>query len=335
VANSSLPQKTRFELTDFVNDLRTFFGIIDLDGYLAFVNDAPVRAAGLRSEELIKTLFWEFPWFSHDSEISAIIRSCCQKSAAGQEASNEIFVRMGETFTWVEINFHPAFDAVGEVMYTVVEGIGIDRRKKIEAEIIQTNQALEQIIFERTRDLEEINQQLTMLSETDYLTKLSNRLVYERRLLENIATAQRSGKHLSLLMIDVDHFKAYNDNYGHDYGDIVLRTIAGAIRQSSPRKTDLVARFGGEEFVVLLPDTDGDSALEMGQKIRLNVKALAIKHEFSTTSRSVTVSVGVGTAQGAELNEINLAKEADGALYDAKEAGRNCCRRTVTRHPSS
>ena len=329
MAHSSLPQKTQFELTDFVNDLRTFFGIIDLDGYLAFVNEAPVRATGLRSEDLINTLFWECPWFSYDSEISAIIRSCWKKSAVGEKASNETLVRMGEIFTWVEINFHPTFDADNQVMYTVVEGIVIDRRKKIEAEIIKTNQELEQIVLERTRDLEEINQQLKIFSETDYLTTLSNRFVYERRLLENIDSGHRSGKSLSLLMIDVDHFKSYNDNYGHDFGDIVLRTIAGAIRQSLPRKTDLAARFGGEEFVVLLPDTDGASALEMAQKIRLNVKGLAIKHEYSEASKMVTISVGIGTLKGADLSEITLVKEADSALYDAKAAGRNCCRRAV------
>ncbi|MBL4622993.1 MAG: diguanylate cyclase [Immundisolibacteraceae bacterium] len=326
--------RNSYDLTEFVDHLRAFFGIIDLEGRLVFVNRAPLVAAGIKIESVLNKEFWLCDWFTYDQRAENLIHSSFQNSLAGEETSDEILVCMGEIFVWCEMNFHPVFDDQGEVIYVVGEGIVIDRRKKIEAEIVDINRSLESLISERTRELEDVNNRLRIISETDHLTQLANRLVYERRLLENISTGQRTDQYLSMLMIDVDFFKAYNDHYGHDFGDIALRTIAGAIRQSLPRKTDLAARYGGEEFVVLLPNTDGETALEMAERVRIGVKALAIQHEFSTVAKMITISVGIGTLKGLELNEINLVKQADTALYDAKAAGRNCCRRSTSWHPT-
>ena len=129
----------------------------------------------------------------------------------------------------------------------------------------------------------------------------------------------------SLLMIDIDHFKDYNDSHGHYSGDIALRKIAESIDKSLLRETDLAARFGGEEFVVLLPATDTTAALAIAEGIRMNIKSLRIQHDASDATSLVTVSIGVATLQAELLNKTDLLKQADKALYIAKQAGRNCC----------
>jgi diguanylate cyclase (GGDEF)-like protein/PAS domain S-box-containing protein len=199
----------------------------------------------------------------------------------------------------------------------------ITKNKTAELKLHQMNIELESLVTSRTKELEEANRQLKISSETDYVTKLTNRSFYERRLSENISTAKRNGTSLSLLMIDIDNFKAYNDNYGHDNGDITLRHVAESIERSLQRDTDLVSRFGGEEFVVLLPSTDATGALAIAERIRLNIAALGINHVLSDAG-IVTVSIGIEAMKADNLNKIDLFKHSDIALYLAKDKGRNC-----------
>ncbi len=176
-----------------------------------------------------------------------------------------------------------------------------------------------------TEELKIANKKLKKLSEIDPLTKIANRRSYENRLVHEIASAKRNENSLAQLMIDIDYFKAYNDHYGHDLGDVTLRRVAESIDNSLPRKTDFSARFGGEEFVVLLPDTNERNAYNIAERIRLGIKALGIKHEDSEVINIVTVSIGIAFLSGESLNENDLLKNADAALYEAKRSGRNCC----------
>ncbi len=185
--------------------------------------------------------------------------------------------------------------------------------------------ASEEVLKQRTQELEFANTKYKQLSETDPLTQISNRRVYEERIANEINSAKRSGSSVSLLMIDVDFFKKYNDNYGHDSGDVALIRVAKTVVESLPRSTDLAVRFGGEEFLVLMPQTDVDGAYTVAERIRLNVKALAIPHEYSDVSPVVTVSIGLASLKGGGLNEVDLLKQADIALYNAKNNGRNRC----------
>lgn len=194
--------------------------------------------------------------------------------------------------------------------------------------LLQHEEQLEQLVYERTKELEEANNQLKMLSETDSLTQIANRRVYEHRLVLEIAAAKRTTLPLTLIMIDIDYFKRYNDSYGHDAGDQTIIRVAKAISESLPRKTDLVARYGGEEFVVLMPSTNSQGAYQVAEQIRINVKALGIKHNYSdvaNVANVVTVSIGISSLQGSKLNENDLLNYADSALYRAKENGRNRC----------
>ena len=157
---------------------------------------------------------------------------------------------------------------------------------------------------------------------------LSLKVTPNRRYLDNtlereLAHCQREGKALSLIMIDVDHFKKYNDCYGHQAGDNCLRNVADALQACAKRASDLVARYGGEEFTLVLADTNCADAQRVAESVRLSIEALAMPHEQSDSGR-VTVSVGVAVMTEHSYREVeNLLRAADLALYRAKQSGRN------------
>lgn len=200
----------------------------------------------------------------------------------------------------------------------------ITDRKAAETELQKLNAELELQVANRTKELEEANRQLRISCDTDFLTKLSNRRFYEKNLDENISTAKRNQSCLSLLVIDIDNFKQFNDQNGHDKGDQALISVAESIECSLQRDTDLVARFGGEEFVVLLPATDAGGAFSIAEKIRMNVEALAIQCSESDFG-VLTVSIGIDAMKADTLNKTDLFKHADTALYIAKSKGKNRC----------
>lgn len=165
------------------------------------------------------------------------------------------------------------------------------------------------------------------LAETDALTGLANRRVFDEALIREFKSSQTSNRPLSLLLIDVDWFKRYNDKYGHLAGDACLKAVAECLGKTVRRSADVAARFGGEEFAVLLPDTDGGTAAFIGDKIREAIKGLHIRHEASDHG-VVTVSIGTALLSGAcdTRTPAELVAGADLALYAAKDAGRDCVR---------
>jgi diguanylate cyclase (GGDEF)-like protein len=195
------------------------------------------------------------------------------------------------------------------------------RREKAE------RQAREAELLEMSRKLEAANRQLLELSRTDALTGVANRRSFDDTLeLEcrrcRRATHKITGpEHLSLLMIDVDHFKAYNDLYGHPGGDRVLTRVAAAMKAALRRPSDFIARYGGEEFAVILPETSPEGALMVAERLREAVEELGIAHAQSSAGPHVTVSIGAASSNMPEALGLMLA--ADNALYEAKHAGRN------------
>jgi diguanylate cyclase (GGDEF)-like protein len=159
----------------------------------------------------------------------------------------------------------------------------------------------------------------------DALTGLSNRRFFEQRLAAEWARAQRQGTVLSLVMVDVDYFKRYNDHYGHQAGDDCLSRLASVFKECVRRPTDLVARYGGEEFVCLLPDTDLAGARHVAEQICVQVQRVAIPHAKSQLGSTVSVSLGVATSPvgPATGRSADLLREADAQLYLAKSRGRN------------
>lgn len=170
---------------------------------------------------------------------------------------------------------------------------------------------------------------LESISLVDALTHIPNRRRFDEAIDAEWKRAAREKTLLSLLMIDIDHFKEYNDHYGHGAGDVCLQAVAAALQSGVSRPGDLVARYGGEEFVVVLPETPKEAACQIAMRLCENVHNLKLTHAYSSTGPFVTVSIGCATAMSyLEMGPHSLLlDEADRMLYQAKKAGRNrvCC----------
>lgn len=176
----------------------------------------------------------------------------------------------------------------------------------------------------REKLLREQANQLRSQTFLDGLTGIANRRQFDSTVEKEVRRTKRAGSVMSLLMVDIDLFKSYNDEYGHQRGDDCLIQVSQALALMMRRPSDLVARYGGEEFALILPDTDGPSATLMAQKILSNVAALGLEHAKSSVAPWVTVSIGVGSMGPdcpADVDELILM--ADRALSKAKEGGRN------------
>ena len=170
------------------------------------------------------------------------------------------------------------------------------------------------------RQLEMTNARLRTMSVTDDLTGLSNRFAFEEELRVEFERATQSGSQLSLMLIDADHFKSFNDEFGHPAGDDALRSIANFLKESL-RLSDFVARIGGEEFVVVLPGTPCDSAWVLAERCRKTMETVQWPH------RPITISIGISSLDGRKIDKDTLIREADQALYHSKTSGRNCVTR--------
>lgn len=198
------------------------------------------------------------------------------------------------------------------------------RQAREEALTLQkmATESLENRVKERTRELEELNHKLEELSATDQLTGLKNRRFLDQSLAEEFARCCRYGHTLAVLLMDIDHFKSFNDSYGHLIGDECLKDVAHCVRKGLRWPSDRAARYGGEEFCVVLPETDREGALTVAERIRKNVENL----NFMVNDKRVPVTISIGVA--VIVPTTNLAVEymlesADTALYASKEAGRN------------
>ena len=191
-----------------------------------------------------------------------------------------------------------------------------DQRKAREAELTQVKHALEQA-----------NAKLHLVSKTDALTGLPNRRALDDFVAFQWPRSVRNRETISVMMIDIDDFKGYNDRYGHVSGDSCLTAVASVLCEHLRRSSDLIVRYGGEEFVVLLAGTARDVAASLGECLREKVESLRIPHAGSRVAAVVTVSIGVATFHAShgvkEDAFLNLLRTADEALYVAKRSGRN------------
>lgn len=184
--------------------------------------------------------------------------------------------------------------------------------------LLTMNEAMEELVRQRTRELEQANQALERLASSDPLTGLLNRRGFDARMTAALALARRSGRPLSVITIDIDHFKRVNDSFGHEIGDNVLRSLAYQLK-ARLRVSDAVARLGGEEFIVLLPDTPLEDALQMAREL----VAMWGNRPQELVGR-VTISAGLSALRAHEEDAGPMLRRSDDALYAAKTAGRNC-----------
>ncbi|MCK4534931.1 MAG: diguanylate cyclase [Syntrophobacterales bacterium] len=228
-----------------------------------------------------------------------------------------------------EIDLKSAFDA-GAVDYVTKPVKKIEFLTRIRSVLklkheTDKRKARERELLEMTEKLDRANQRLEYLSYMDELTDIANRRYFEESFKQEWNRARRYSRRMSLIMMDIDLFKNYNDTYGHKEGDVCLRKVAMALKHTLKRPGDFVARYGGEEFVAVLPDTDLTGAAVIAESMRSNVRSLGIKHNGNPAVGKVTISLGVAsTVPGSDKRTSEtLVIEADRAMYRAKAGGRN------------
>ena len=243
----------------------------------------------------------------HPDDRDYVVNFCISQSQAGadHEADYRALTIDGD-YVWIRDVVHVVRNADGEVDSLIGFMFDISERKKIEQELLHLHQDLEALSFE------------------DGLTRIANRRMFDTHLESEFASAVRSGQPLSMIMLDIDHFKQFNDSYGHLQGDECLRRVAAGLKALVTRPRSVVARYGGEEFVLLLPDTDARAALDLARKCVDLLADLRIPHESSASGRFVTASLGVGTVVApAGTDSVAFTEEVDRLLYAAKRNGRD------------
>jgi diguanylate cyclase (GGDEF)-like protein len=200
--------------------------------------------------------------------------------------------------------------------------LGLLRLRMLAAQ--RREQELHRVVAEKTADLRRVNEDLLRLSSLDSLTGLANRRVFDQTLKMECARLQRTGSAVSLLMLDIDYFKALNDSAGHQLGDEYLRLVGSELKRLAKRQIDLAARYGGEEFAMILPETGDAGAAQFAELVLLAIAGLKLPHPASPSAPFLTLSVGVATATMAfHSSPEELVAAADQALYGAKLSGRN------------
>lgn len=287
--------------------------ITDMNGSIQVVSPAAKRIFGFETDyaDFVGTYLIEYI-IPEDRERakSNIIRMVKGELTGPNEYQG---VRKDQSVFDIEVNSGLIHNAKGEPSKMVFVVRDITERKQTEQRIQQLVQQLE------------IEKKAALLNaNTDSLTGLANRRFFDEVLRKEFIRLKRSGAPLSLLMLDVDYFKKFNDQYGHLAGDDCLKQVGTILKMNVGRVTDLVARYGGEEFVIVLTETDAKGAFSLAERIREDIEALAIPHVESAISRYLTVSLGVVTVNTNDLAApAQIIALADGALYCAKNDGRN------------
>lgn len=243
----------------------------------------------------------------HEDDREQVVNFCINQSMCGvdHEADYRALTK-DKGYVWIRDVVHVVRNDAGEVESLVGFMFDISERKKTEEKLLALQQELEALSFK------------------DGLTGIANRRRFDTSLEQEWVQARTSQQPLSLLMLDVDLFKQYNDLYGHLQGDKCLIDIAQALGQAAVGPRDVVARFGGEEFVILLPETDALGARKVAERCQRLIARQALDHKLSPHGQRVTLSIGVGTAIPGVAQEHNeLLQAVDQQLYAAKQKGRN------------
>jgi diguanylate cyclase (GGDEF)-like protein/PAS domain S-box-containing protein len=241
----------------------------------------------------------------HPDDRDYVVDFCVSQSKAGvdHEADYRALNQNGD-YVWIRDVVH-VVRKDGEVEALVGFMFDISERKKTEEHLVRLQKQLEEYSFQ------------------DGLTGIANRRMFDTVLDREWTAAQRSQLPLSLLVLDIDYFKQYNDHYGHIKGDECLRQVAQTLSQAANRPRDFIARIGGEEFVWLLPETDAESARQVAEKCLHLIRQQRIDHEKSDVSPLLSVSLGVGTTTPAQDSlALNFVEQVDRLLYQAKRNGR-------------
>jgi len=244
----------------------------------------------------------------HEEDREQVVNFCISQSKEGvdHEADYRALTKEGG-YVWIRDVVHVVRDEAGEVEALIGFMFDISERKKTEAKLIDLQKELEALSFK------------------DGLTGVANRRMFDSVMELEWSNARRNNQPLSLIMIDIDYFKQYNDCYGHIQGDQCLQRVAKTLATAATRSRDFFARFGGEEFMLVLPETDEVSAVKVAERCRNLIFKEQIAHSQSAVSQILSISLGVGAIIPAHQDAISAFIESvDRRLYAAKQRGRNC-----------
>lgn len=242
----------------------------------------------------------------HPEDREFVVNFCVSQSQEGidHEADYRALTKDGD-YVWIRDVVH-VVRKEGEVEALIGFMFDISERKKTEQQLIDMKQKLEELSFK------------------DSLTGIANRRMFDTILDIEWTHAKRNRQPLSLIVLDIDYFKQYNDHYGHIKGDECLKQVAAILSEAATRFKDFFARYGGEEFVFILPETDDKSARRVAERCLQLIVDAQISHEYSAVSSFLTISMGVATViPDRDIEPIEFIERADRLLYKAKEAGRN------------
>lgn len=243
----------------------------------------------------------------HPEDRERVVNFCVSQSQSGidHEADYRALTHTGD-YIWIRDVVHVLRNEAGEVEALIGFMFDISQRKQTEQQLLVLQKQLEEFSYQ------------------DGLTGVANRRMFDNRFEVEWANAQRSGQPLSLILLDIDYFKQYNDHYGHVQGDDCLKHVGQALSQAAARPRDLVARYGGEEFALLLPETDAAAAAQVAERCRQLIREQQIHHAQSQVAPLLTVSQGVGTlVPGPQDQPQAFLAAVDSLLYQAKHQGRD------------
>lgn len=288
--------------------------LVGTDGQWLRVNQAVTDMLGYSEAEL---LTMDFQSVTHPDDLDSdmdLVQSVLEGSRDSYRLDKRYLHRDGH-IVWAELSVCLVRGEAGRPCNFISQFQDVTETKRTEFELARKNQELEQV-----------NTRLEQLAMVDALTQVLNRRAFSQRLEAEVSNSRRTGLPLSLLLVDIDHFKTFNDDFGHPAGDRALKRVADALTQAG-RNHDVVARYGGEEFAVILPNTDSAGAVVVAERMRKAVCGI------SGIPRSLTASFGAATkvprrrdVEPAPLDPGDLVRQADQALYAAKNGGRNCFR---------
>jgi diguanylate cyclase (GGDEF)-like protein/PAS domain S-box-containing protein len=280
------------------------------DGRIVYISPSCERVMGFLPEEMPRML----PFATvHPQDLERLQRHFNQLVRGEPVASIQIrMLHKTGRYLWLEMMWRSVLDDAGKVVQLQSSSRDITESKQNERRLenAQTKLRLQQDM------LQDANNKLTELASVDSLTQLRNRRAFEERLEDETRRWRRHGGDVSLVLLDIDHFKPYNDTFGHPRGDGVLRAM-GRLLRLSLRATDFAARYGGEEFAIILPNTDRAGSLVVAEQLRRTIE------DASWDDRAITASIGVATLGGEITTAEELVDFADRALYRSKQGGRN------------
>jgi len=289
---------------------------VDADGNWLNVNSRCCEIVGYSKAELLKLSFSEL---THPADLH-LDKALIQELLRGERSSYSVekrYYTKGKRVLWANLTVSLVRKSDGSPDYFIAVIEDITARKRIKAQRDEMIEILEERVRERTAELEK-------LSMTDALTDVANHRRLDEQMVLEWDRSVRASKPISIVLIDIDHFKEMNDTLGHGPADRALVAFAAELKQIARRPADLVARYGGDEFVLVLPETGPDGAMVIAQQIQIAVDRLDLPNPGSPISAKMTISQGVATAWPAKKGTSgDLMLHADRALYNAKQAGRN------------